>query len=453
MLKLLGARHREFCDGMSRRDFLEIGGLALGGMTLPGVLRAEAIGQVLAGQPASTGRLSHKGVIMIFLAGGPPHQDMVDLKPDAPSEIRGEFRPIQTNVPGIEICELMPRMARMMDKFAIIRSLKGCVDRHEPHQVFSGYPDGRKKWPCLGSFLSKLQGHADPAVPPFIGLSPKTAHAPWGNSGEPAWLGPRFAAFRPDDGGAMADMSLHTTMNLARMRDRRHLLAALDTIRRDIDASGQLESLDQYTQQAFQVLSSARLVEALDIEKEDVKLRDRYGRGTKDFVDDGPWRLLDQFLIARRLIEAGARCVTLAFSRWDWHGGNFVRGREDIPMLDQGLSALVEDIHNRGLEKDISVVVWGEFGRTPRINKDAGRDHWAPANFAILAGGGMRTGQVIGATDRIGAEPVERPIHPQQVLAMLYRNLGIDVDRITVPDHQGRPQYLVEHREMIHELT
>ena len=452
MLKFVGRRGTGFCDGLHRRDFLQVGGLALGGMSLPQVLQAETITRKLEEQPAAPG-MSHKGVIMIFLAGGPPHLDMFDMKPDAPSEIRGEFRPIGTNVPGVEICELFPRMAQMMDKFTIIRSLDGCVDRHEPHQLFSGKPDRRSPWPCLGSFAAKIQGAVDPAVPPFIGLSPDCRHVPWGNPGEAAWLGPRYAAFRPDDGPGMQNMTLHESVSFDRLGSRRELLAQLDDTRRRLDRAAELQGVDSYTEQAFNVLTSTRLVDALDVEKEDPKLRDRYGRGDKTHMADGPWRLLDQFLVARRLVEAGARCVTLAFSRWDWHGGNFKRGRQDMPMLDQGLSALVSDIHDRGLQDDISVVVWGEFGRTPKINTTAGRDHWSSANFCLLAGGGMRTGQVIGATDKQGGAPIERPIHPQQVLGMLYRNIGIDVERVTVPDHQGRPQYVVENREPIPELV
>jgi hypothetical protein len=390
---------------------------------------------------------------MIFLAGGPPHQDMFDMKPDAPVEVRGEFNPISTNVPGIEICELFPRMARMMDKFAIIRSLKGCAGGHDPHQCFSGYPARKDPWPCVGSFLSRIRGPVDPAVPPFVGLSPNTRHRPWGNPGEPGFLGPRYAPFRPDDGPGMQDMVRQKEISLGRLRDRQQLLSAIDQVRREMDSASRIASADAYTQQAFEVLSSSALVEALDVEKEDPALRDRYGRGTKEFMADGPWRLLDQFLVARRLIEAGVRCVTLAFSRWDWHGGNFRRGRQDMPMLDQGLSALVEDIHNRGLQDDVSVIVWGEFGRTPKINKSAGRDHWPSANFALLAGGGMRTGQVIGTTDRIAAEPVERPIHPQEVLATIYHRLGIDLNHVTVEDQTGRPQYLLDYRDPIPELV
>lgn len=457
MIELVGRAGQRFCDGHSRRNFLRIGGLAMGGMTLPQLLRAESLVETPSGNPspapASTPKMSHKGIIMIFLAGGPPHQDMFDMKPQAPREIRGEFSPIRTNVPGIEICEHFPRMAQMMDKFAIIRSLKGCVDRHEPHQCFSGEPDGVRQWPSVGSFLSKLYGPTDPAIPPFVGLSPQTSHRPWGNPGEPSWLGPQHAPFRPDDGPGMQDMLLQQQIGVSRMSERKQLLASLDQVRRQIDTYGERIGFTTYTDQAFQVLTSSRLVDALDIEKEDPALRERYGKGSRDFVADGPWRLLDQFLIARRLIEAGVRCVTLAFSRWDWHGGNFDSGRHDMPMLDQGVSALVEDIHQRGLDKDIAVVVWGEFGRTPKINKDAGRDHWPNANFALLAGGGMRTGQVIGATDKIAAVPVERPIHPQEVLATLYHSIGIQLDHTTVIDHTGRPQFLLSRRVPVQELV
>ena len=451
MLNLWGNVNRQFCDGLSRRNFLNIGGLALGGMSLPQILQAEANSRVATDQGSSS--MSHKGVIMIFLAGGPPHQDMVDLKPNAPAEVRGEFSPIRTNVSGIEICELMPRMAQMMDKFTIIRSLKGCIDRHEPHQCFSGHAGRKDPYPAVGSFLSKVAGPVDLSVPPFVGLSPKTKHVPWGNPGEPGWLGMQHGPFRPDDSVGMQNMLLHKDISLSRLGDRQALLKRFDEVRRGLDSYETHGGVDAYTSQAFNVLTSAKLVEALDIEKEDPKLRDRYGRGDKKHMADGPWRLLDQFLIARRLIEAGVRCVTLAFSRWDWHGNNFKRGREDIPMLDQGLSALVQDIHDRGLDQDISVVCWGEFGRTPIINKSAGRDHWANANFALLAGGGMKTGQVVGATDKIASVPIERPIHPQEVLATIYHNLGIDLNHTTVRDAQGRPQYLLDYRDPIHELV
>jgi hypothetical protein len=205
-----------------------------------------------------------------------------------------------------------------------------------------------------------------------------------------------------------------------------------------------MEGLDAFNEQAFGVLTSSTLLEALDLQKEDRRVVERYGKGDPKNRDDGGPKLMEHFLIARRLVEAGARCVTLAFSRWDHHGDNFGALRQDLPLLDQGLSALVEDLHQRGLDKDVSVVVWGEFGRTPTINKDGGRDHWPRVSSAVLAGGGMKTGQVIGGTDRLGGEATERPVQFGEVFATLYQNLGIDVSKVTIPDLSGRPQYLVE---------
>lgn len=442
MLTILGDRTNErFCDGVSRRAFLKIGGLALGGLSLPELLEAEA-----SGAGASTSGSRQKSIIMIFLAGGPPHQDMFDLKMDAPSEIRGEFKPIKTNVPGIEICELFPRLAGMMDKLAVIRSIVGATGSHYAVQCHSGrtgrMPQPPGGWPCFGSAIAKLEGPVNASMPPFVGLAPPTGHKPWSDNGQPGFLGPAYAPFRPE-GAGREDMVLNG-VSLDRLGHRKTLLASLDRFRRDVDGSGLMSGMDNFQQQALGVLTSSRLAEALDLEREDPRLRDRYGRGSMKRMADGPPRMLDQFLLARRLVEAGVRCVTLAFSRWDWHGGNFNRARQDFPMLDQGVSALVEDLHQRGLDKDVSVCVWGEFGRTPKINGSAGRDHWPRVSCALLAGGGMRTGQVIGATDRLGGEATDRPVHFQDVLATLYHNVGIDVSTTTLTDLNGRPQFLVD---------
>ncbi len=443
MLTILGRPDRKqdrFCDRLTRRGFLKIGSLAMGGLALPEILRLEA--------QAGVNR-RHKGIIMVFLPGGPPHQDMFDIKTEAPSEIRGEFRPIKTNVPGIEICELFPRMARMADKFAFIRSIVGSNGRHEAFMCLTGRssvgPAPAGGWPALGSVLSKLYGPVDPGVPPFVGLSPKTGHRPWGDPGQPGFLGPAHAPFRPN-GEGRSDMILNG-ITLERLGDRKQLLRALDRFRRDADASGMMEGMDAFTQQAFGVLTSSKLVEALDLSKEDPRVRERYGKGDPKPVADGAPRITEHFLIARRLVQVGVRCVTLAFSRWDWHGGNFRRGREDMPMLDQALTALIEDLDRHDMLEDVSVVVWGEFGRTPKINKNAGRDHWPQVSCAVLAGGGMRTGQVIGATNRLGEYAKERPVHFQEVFATLYKCLGIDIDHTTLVDRAGRPQYLVEHNK------
>lgn len=436
MLTIQGERSGKFCDGISRRGFLKVGALGLGGLSLPQLLAAEA--------KTGIGK-SHKAIIMIFLPGGPPHQDMFDLKPDAPAEIRGEFSPIKTNVPGIEICELFPRMAKMMDKFSLIRSIVGATGDHYAVQCLTGrshvnQPPGG--WPCIGSVLSKLQGTVTPAMPPTIGLAPPMGHKPWADNGSPGFLGVGHAPFKPQ-GNGKEDLVLNG-VTLDRLADRRALLKAFDQFRRDADANGLMEGMDAFNDQAMGLLTSSRLLEALDVTKEDPKLRERYGKGFDQLKDDGGPRLLDQFLVARRLVSAGARCVTLAFSRWDWHGNNFGQARQEFPMLDQGVTALVEDLQNRGMDKDVSVVVWGEFGRTPQINKDKGRDHWPRVNFGLLALGGMRNGQVIGSTDRLGGEVKDRPVKFGDVFATLYSNLGLDVSKVTVNDLAGRPQYLVD---------
>ena len=451
MLSILGQRPDSFCDGQSRRHFLKIGGLALGGLALPQILRAEEAAV------AKGGRLGHKAIIMIYLSGGPSHQDMYDLKMDAPVEIRGSFRPIQTNVPGIEICEHMPRLAKMMDKFTIIRSLYGNLDQHASDMCQSGYPIGPKgrqdNHPSLGAVLSKLQGPVDRAIPPFVGLTTRTGHAPYSNPGLPGFLGAAHGPFQPD-GEGMSNMRLNG-VTLDQLRNRQALVSSLDHFRRRSDFDPTMQGVDTYTRKAFDVLTSSRLVEALDLEREDPALRDRYGRGSSApaFGEDAgpPW--MDQFLVARRLVEAGVRCVTLSFGSWDRHGGNFERLPEQLGKLDMGVTALVEDLHARGLDQDVSVVAWGEFGRTPRINVGGGRDHWPQASCALLAGGGMRMGQVIGSTNRLGEVPLDRPVHYQDVFATLYKQLGIDVNTITLRDPSGRPQYLLDRREIIPELV
>lgn len=462
MLEILGRTCSSFCDSHHRRHFLKIGSLGLGGLSLPQILRAAE--ETEQGQPSSGSVVSsrgsvlkHKAIIMVYLPGGPSHQDMYDLKMEAPAEIRGSFRPIATNVNGIQICEHLPKLASMMDKFAIIRSLYGSPDQHASDMCMSGYPIGargrQENHPSLGSALSKLMGPVDRAVPPFVGLTIKTKHAPYSNPGYPGFLGAAHAPFQPD-GEGMANMRLQG-VSLDQLRDRRSLLQQVDRFRRWQDSSADMSAYDSYTQKAFDVLTSSKLVEALDIEKEDTATRDLYGRGNAEpaFGEDAGPHWMDQFLVARRLVEAGVRCVTLSFGSWDRHHSNFARLPSQLAMFDQAITALVTDLHQRGIADDVSVVAWGEFGRTPRINKDAGRDHWPQASCCLLAGGGMRTGQVIGSTNRLGEVPQDRPIHYQDVFATLYRQLGIDVNQVTIPDHSGRPQYLVDRREPIRELV
>lgn len=444
MLTILGRADRRgsrCCDGIQRRDFLKIGGMVMGGLSLPQLLRAE--------EAAGIGS-SHKAIINVFLPGGPPHQDMWDVKVDAPSEIRGEFQPIKTKVPGIEICELFPRLAGMMDKLVPIRSMVGASGAHYATECLTGRREVNPPaggWPTMGAWVSKLQGPVNRTIPPHLSLMYKTGHQPWGDAGGGGFLGIKHAPFRLVGGKgetSKVDNMVLKDMTLDRLGDRNSLLASLDRFRRSADQTGAMDGLDAFTQQAVGILTSSALAEALDLSKEDPELVARYGKGDPTFRADGAPKMTENFLIARRLVEAGARVVSLNFSRWDWHGGNFNRARQDMPMLDQALSALIEDLEQRGMLDDVSVVCWGEFGRTPKINKDAGRDHWPQVSCALLAGGGMRTGQVIGSTNRLGEYAKDRPVTFQEVCATLYHNLGLNVETTREFDLRGRPQYLVD---------
>jgi len=374
------------------------------------------------------------------------------LKPDAPAEVRGEFKSIKTSVAGIEICEMLPGLARNMERLVPIRTIVGAKDRHESFQCLTGRLSDNQPaggWPEMGSVISKLQGPAKEATPPFVNLAPTMQHMPY-NNGKPGFLGAAHAPFRPEAEGK--DDLVLQGITLDRLDDRRALLASVDRFRRETDASKAMEGMDAYTRQAFGILTSSELARAMDLSQEPQKLRERYGKGTEKHQGDGAPRINQQFLMARRLVEAGVRCVTISYSFWDFHGQNAKRVRENAPDFDLAMSALVEDLHERGLDQDVSVVAWGEFGRTPIINKDAGRDHWPQVGCALLAGGGLRMGQVIGRTDRLGGQIADRPVHFGEVLATLYRQLGIDANKTTVNDLSGRPQYLVDRHAPLPEL-
>lgn len=441
MLSILGAKHNSFCDGFSRRDFLTIGSLALGGLSMP---QAFALENAIKKSPT-------KSVIMVYLPGGPPHLDMFDLKPDAPSDIRGEFNPIKTNVSGIEICEHLPKIASMMDKFTIIRSLKGTKDEHDSHICMSGYSlaeFNQNKAPCMGSVVSKLDPPRDPTIASFVAMQGKAGHMPWADPGDAGFLGLGYSSLQTS-GELMKDMTLKD-ISLDRLASRRELLKSLDKYRKTIDS---LSGFNQINQKAYELLTSNKLVNALDVTKEDPKIRSRYGTGRLEPVDDGLPMINDQFLAARRLVEVGVKFVSIGYGRWDYHNANYSQLKSYLPMLDSAISSLVQDIHDRGLDKDVSVVVWGEFGRTPKINKDGGRDHWPRSSFALLAGGGMRHGQVIGSTTRFGEEPDERPIDYKDVFVTLYNQMGIDIINTAVPDMTGRPNFLYAGHEIINELV
>jgi len=429
MLTLLGKQSR-FCDGIHRRSFLKVGSLAMGGLSLPQILQAEQ----------RSGIRSSKAVIMVYLSGGLSHHDSFDLKPDAPAEIAGEFHPVATRVPGIQISEHLPRLASMMDKLAVVRSIVGLRDEHSSWQTLTGYTQNlaqREKKPNVCSVIARVLGATSPVIPPYVDLFPTMQHKPYNIPG-PGFAGPAHAGAKVE-GDTLAVMRL-SGIPLSQFEDRRRLLDAVDTYRQAVD-NLPMERMDISYRQAFEVLTSSRLVEALDIEREPRPMRERYRHGSPRHQGDGAPLWNDHLLMARRLIEAGVRCVTVAYGFWDTHGGNFRSLRRNLPVFDAGISALVDDLHQRGLDRDVSLIVWGEFGRTPRINRDAGRDHWAPVNSALLAGGGIPTGQVIGGTDRFGAYATQRPVHYRDILATIYHNLGID-PHSTITDALDRPVHI-----------
>lgn len=436
MLKILGPSSSGYCDGVSRRSFMKIGALGMGGLALPDFLRA---------QSASGGSPSReKSVIMVFLAGGPSHQDLWDIKEDAPSEIRGEFSAIPTSVPGVRICEHAPKIAASFEKFAALRSIVGSTGQHSSFQCESGHSERNQPaggWPSLGAVLSHVQGASKPGVPPSLALS--------GSRAEGGFLGAAHRPFEPN-GKGKSDMTLRG-VTTDRLDDRKGLLASFDQFRREVDGSGMMDGMDAFNRQAFDVITSSDLVDALDLNKAGDKDKDRY-LGNAKF--NRQKNTLGQILTARRLVECGARCVTLNMGGWDTHGKNFEQIKNNLPPLDHGIATLVEDLHDRGLGDDVTVIVWGEFGRTPKVNNGAGRDHWPRVMGALMAGGGMRTGQAVGATDRLGGEAAERPIHVAEVFSTLYHNCGIDAAKMTFEDHSGRPQYLIEdQRPPIRELV
>jgi len=442
----INGRAGRLCDGVTRRDALKIGALGLGGLSLPDLLRAEQRAGIKG---------SHKAVIMIYMCGAPPHQDMYDLKMEAPSGIRGPFQPIDTAVPGIQICEHMPMLAKVMDKCIPLRSVHGSPNgSHDSFICYTGHsfvnqPPG--DWPSMGAVASRLQGPVNVSVPSFIGLSPNTGHPPYGSPGHPGFLGISHGAFRPS-GPSRANMKLNG-VTLDRLGNRKQLLTSLDAFRRSHSGDSSLAGLDDLNRQALDILTSSRLADALDLSKEDPAVRERYGKGSPKNFGDGAPRNLEHFLMARRLVEAGARVVTLNFGRWDFHSNNHNTARDThLPLFDRGLATLIADIYERGLGDDVSVVAWGEFGRTPRINKTAGRDHWPQVGGGLIAGGGMQTGQVIGSTDRLGGVPKDRPVHFGEVFATLYRNLGLDPATMKLPDRAGRPQYIVDKHSPLPEV-
>jgi uncharacterized protein (DUF1501 family) len=446
MLTVTSHRSGKTCDGISRRNFLKLGGLCVGGLTLADVLRGRANGQTAR-------RGSSKAVIMVWLEGGPSHIDTYDLKPGAPDEIRGPFKPIQSRVPGMDICELLPEQAKIADQLAIIRNLAFQNNDHRPpEELLTGFQGAGR--PAFGSVVSRLQADAGGArlLPPYVQLD--SLHDPAERLSFPAYLGAAHKPFIP--GKSLKTLELSPEMSAERLGDRRQLLRAFDTLNRRLDGAD-LASMDTFTARALEMISSPRARDAFDIGREPEGSRARYGPAT-------------QLLQARRLVEAGVQVVSVSFvgvekgrkevcgfggGTWDTHGNLDKCLGHLLPQLDRAVHALATDLRERGLEKDVAVVFWGEMGREPRITpnpgRTPGRGHWPQAGFALMLGGGLKMGQVVGSTDHRGANPIGRPYTPQNVLATLYHVLGID-PATTLPDHMGRPIYLLDDRRPIEEL-
>jgi uncharacterized protein (DUF1501 family) len=442
-----------------RRAFLQVGALGLGGLTLADMIAARA---------EAGGRAKSTSVILLYCHGGPSQLETYDLKPDAPSSYRSVFSPIPTNVPGMDICELFPLQAKIADKFSLVRSLHHTMSSHSDGgiEVLTGKTpskadptsQSKSEHPDLGSILSKMRGMQGRAIPPYVAIPNRLYMT------RPQYAGSHHAAFQVGDPSQRdfhaPQLNIVSGRNGQALVERRLLLAQLDRLRNDLDLNRELVATDNFRELAFRMLTSRETATAFDLNEESDDLRDRYGRNI--------WG--QGCLLARRLAEAGAGVVTLyvntpksgqEFTNWDdhimnagrpGHFGNYMRTR--LPYLDQSLSALIEDIFRQGLDQQIMVVVMGEFGRTPRLSENSqgvGRNHWPQAYTALVSGGGLRMGQVVGATNAKAEFPTERPYSPKDLLATIYGHLGID-HQASIPDHTGRPIPILSQGQPIREL-
>ncbi len=458
MFRIHAGATGNYCDGMSRRSFVQIGIAGMASVGLPALLRAKA-------EAAAAGNGKKTAVILIWLDGGPSHMDMYDLKPEAPAEYRGLWRPIRTSVPGMEISELFPKQAELADTFSIIRSLHVDTGDHfdGAHRMLTGRigatgGNTAGRYPSIGSIAAKVCGSRQPGVPPYvavpvaasIGIRPGyfganylgLAHNPFETEGDP-----NSKDFQ------VRNIRLAGGLTVDRLADRSRLLETFDRTRRAVDTEGAVEAMDRFEQQAYELVTGPAARKAFDLSAEDDATRDRYGRNT--------WG--QSTLLARRLVEAGTTFVTVHFGGWDHHW-NIKQSLEDyLPKVDAAVSSLFQDLRSRGLLDQVMVLMCAQYSRTPRMNDGGnggaagsmgtpGRDHWGNAMFCLIGGGGVRGGQVIGSTDRLGESPKDRPIRPGDIHATMFHSLGID-PKTTFADHSGRPLTAVEEGNVIGELV
>ncbi|MEZ6138511.1 MAG: DUF1501 domain-containing protein [Pirellulaceae bacterium] len=468
MLRFTSGHSYKNCTGFSRRSFLCAGASGIAGLTLPGLLAAEA----------NSGAAQKRSVIIIHLDGGPPQMDLIDPKPNAPIDLRSPFAPIRTVVPGIHLTELMPNCARVADKLVLLRSLVGSDGKHHAFQCQSGYKEtdlqaigGR---PALGCVVNQVLGSPRDEVPNFVDLMQGRPLVR--DSARPGFLGPAAKPFRPDlsdrwnreleegmkgelarlGGNHKTTLKMISDIPVVRLDDRLALLKNIDQFSRIVDNSGSMAAMDQFTQQAYAILTSGAFAAAMDIDREDPRVIKHYTpdmklEGKQSFTSEGPDAVL-KFLLARRLVEAGVRVVSLSLSDFDTHRDNNERMQHLGPLFDFALSALITDLASRGMLEHVTVLAWGEFGRTPKVNNDGGRDHWPNLSMGLIAGGGIAGGFTLGASDRVGGHVTNRPITFADIVATLYQHLGIDPQSM-IHDRTGRPHMLIDQGMAVSELV
>ncbi|HTM53962.1 MAG TPA: DUF1501 domain-containing protein [Pirellulales bacterium] len=425
---------------ISRRALLKIGSLAVGGLSLGDMLRLRAQGAAQA--PPDT------AVIHVFMGGGPSHIDLYDLKPAAPAEVRGEFKPISTALAGVQISEHLPHLAATLGHVALVRSMAHANAGHLPasHWMMTGYQPPPSTTsnvnPYCGAVVSHERGPNVPGMPAYVSIPRRQL------LGAASYLGPAYNPFTTESDPnspkfSVQNLGLPQGMDVERLRDREGLLKELDRLRRDVERQGELAGVDKFSREALEIITSPRAHAAFDLSREPASLRERYGRTQAG----------QGCLLARRLVEAGVTFVTvLSGGEWDTHRDNFTTLKDrSLPPVDQALATLIADLHERGLDRRVLLLVSGEFGRTPKINPFAGRDHWPGAFSVLFAGGGLKVGQVVGETDETASRPITRPYSPGDMLATVYHFLGIDTAREFL-DRSGRPMRVLAEGEPIPEL-